>query len=174
MVLYLHDETNDQLKLGNWPLPRAYGPDEWARLEVRAIGEELTVLVDGERLGTVRDARLLKAGGVGVFAEANAYFRDIVYVPLDKAGGATRVAVDTSEPWRDWVAEKRAEQKLGGVDFEDDGTYARRRTPGGNSWAREFTARDGAIRVTWKLPTQPPHEGVPSLQLRRTDGHGEH
>jgi formylglycine-generating enzyme required for sulfatase activity/serine/threonine protein kinase len=85
-------------KLQSWPLPRAYGPDEWIRLELRAIGDELTVIADGQTLGTVHDTSQPEAGGVRVYA-ANGYFRDIVYVPLDNApnGSASTPATATKE-----------------------------------------------------------------------------
>ena len=68
--------------------PRAYGVQEWVRLELKAVGSELTVSVDGRVLDTIKDETLLKAGGVGLYAGANGYFRDIEYVPLDKTGAA--------------------------------------------------------------------------------------
>ena len=76
-------------ELNRWPLPRAYGTNEWARVELRAMGDELTVLADGHILGSVRDRRQLNAGGAFVFHQpkASGYFRNIVYVPLDKPGG---------------------------------------------------------------------------------------
>jgi len=69
--------------LCTWPLPRIYGPDEWVRFELRAIGDELTVSVDGQVLGTIHDTSQREPGGVQIYA-SNGYFRNIVYVPLDK------------------------------------------------------------------------------------------
>jgi formylglycine-generating enzyme required for sulfatase activity len=68
-------------------LPRAFPSGEWVHLELRAIGQEFTVSVDGQNLGTVTSKLLGKAGGVSFFA-ADGYFRDVVYVPLDKAAAA--------------------------------------------------------------------------------------
>jgi hypothetical protein len=69
--------------LGDWPLPLAYGPNEWFHLELRARGEDLTVSLDGQVLGTVRDGSVTAAGMARIFVSAHGYFRDIVYGPLD-------------------------------------------------------------------------------------------
>jgi hypothetical protein len=82
--------------LQRWPLPRAYGPDEWLRLEVRAIGDEITVSADGQPLGTVHDVSQPAAGSVMLFAVAHGNFRNIVYVPLDKAASAAPPAVNNA------------------------------------------------------------------------------
>lgn len=73
-------------KLITWPLPRAYDPDEWLRLELRVMGDEVTAIADGQTLGAVRDTSLPEPGGVKIFATSGGYFRNIVYVPLDKPG----------------------------------------------------------------------------------------
>ncbi len=78
-----------QTELKSWPLPRVYGPDEWLRLELRAIGDELTVSADGQTLGTVRDTSHPEAGDIQLFAVADGYFRNIVYVPLDKGAAVS-------------------------------------------------------------------------------------
>ncbi len=73
-------------RLTDWPLPRTYGPDEWLHLELCARGEELTVSLDGQPLGTVRDSSVPAPGKARIFASAHGYFRDIVYIPLDPPG----------------------------------------------------------------------------------------
>jgi hypothetical protein len=70
--------------LAQWPLTRTYAPNEWLKLEFRAVGNELTVSADGKVLGTVHDTARSQPGGMMLYAEANGYFRDIEYVPLDK------------------------------------------------------------------------------------------
>ena len=66
-----------------WPMPRPPGPDAWLRMELRIVGDEITVSADGKVLGTVRDASVPDAGDVVILATAAGYFRDIEYVPLD-------------------------------------------------------------------------------------------
>ena len=66
-----------------WPLPRSYGSDEWLLLELHAIGDDLTVFFDGIKRFTVRAPSLSEPGEAQVVAQANGYFRDIVYIPLD-------------------------------------------------------------------------------------------
>ncbi|MBI5685202.1 MAG: DUF1080 domain-containing protein [Verrucomicrobia bacterium] len=75
-------------RLNIWPLPRVYGPDEWACVELRAVGDDLIVTVDGQKVGTVHDTSQPQAGNPMLFAKANGYFRNVVYVPLDKPGHA--------------------------------------------------------------------------------------
>lgn len=101
-VTLYYSEDGKLEKLKEWPLPRTYGPDDWMRLELHAIGEELSVVVDGQKLGTVRDNRLLTPGGPGIFADA-ATVRDVEYVPLDKsastaAPAASPVGADSWQP----------------------------------------------------------------------------
>ncbi len=70
--------------LMRWQLPRSYAPDEWLKLEFRAVGDSLTVSVDGTVLGTVHDTSRSQPGNMMLYAEANGFFRDIEYAPLDK------------------------------------------------------------------------------------------
>jgi hypothetical protein len=100
-------------RLGSWPLPRSYGVDEWLRIELRAIGDDLTVSVDGAVIGTVHDATQPEAGGVMVYAKGNSYFRNIVFVPLDKT-----FAPDT-EVIRLWNSPEEI-PKISGVKWEDN------------------------------------------------------
>ena len=86
--------------LRTWKLPRTYTPDEWLRLELRAVGEELTVLADGRILGTLRDGQIPGPGGLQLYAVANGYFRDIEYVPLDGVSHPPS-AFAAAEPWQD-------------------------------------------------------------------------
>jgi hypothetical protein len=70
--------------LHEWSLPRTYGADEWVQLELRAIGDDFTVLVDGQVVGTAHNQTLSSPGKAMLFAGSNgALFRDIVYIPLD-------------------------------------------------------------------------------------------
>ena len=72
--------------LMEWPLPRTYGPDEWLALELSVRGEALTVSLDGQILGAVRDSSVPDPGKARIFASAHGYFRDISYTPLDPPG----------------------------------------------------------------------------------------
>lgn len=179
------NDQGQQAELGQWPLPRTYGPDEWMRLELHAIGEELTVFVDGDKLGTVRDNRLLKPGGVGLWASASgaSFFRDVVYVPLDKSGSSgvppsapSSDASRAAEKWSDRIAEEPAMAPFS--NFEDDGAYIQTPNAKGGPSIKANT-RDGAIRITWKLTalttaceSLPPDTGARPFQtaLPRLDG----
>jgi formylglycine-generating enzyme required for sulfatase activity len=68
-------------------LPRPYAPEEWLRVELRSVGGDFTVSLDGQPLETVHDTTLPNRGLTHFGATANAYFRDIVYVPLDQSAG---------------------------------------------------------------------------------------
>ena len=87
-ILLSSSVLGDSTDLRMWHLPRTYGPDEWARLELRAVGDELTVSLDGLELGSVHDSSQPEAGSVMAVANANGWFRNVTYVPLDKAGAA--------------------------------------------------------------------------------------
>ena len=71
--------------LKSWPVPEKYQPEDWLRLEVKAIGPQLTVSVADQVLGTVEDSTLMATGGVSVGVVRTGYFKDIEYVPLDAA-----------------------------------------------------------------------------------------
>ncbi|MFO1484535.1 MAG: family 16 glycoside hydrolase [Verrucomicrobiaceae bacterium] len=107
-------------EIKTWPLPRAYGPDDWARLELRAVGDELTASLDGSVLGTVHDASLSQPGSVVIAANRNGYFRNIEYVPLDTASAAAS-ALSQSEPnaMKLWDAPETLSKKEG-VSWENN------------------------------------------------------
>src|SRR5689334_21839961 len=52
--------------VAKWPIPRSYRSDEWARLELRAVGDQFTASIDGHVLGTVEDSTWREAGGVAL------------------------------------------------------------------------------------------------------------
>jgi predicted Ser/Thr protein kinase len=174
----LHCVTPDKslVFLKNWPLPPAKPGSEWVELELRAVGETLTVVIDGQTLGSVQDTKLTEPGGALIYGDKGSAFRDIVFVPLDPTGsapGTTAVPAAASEPWRDWIAETRAAGKLEKLGFADDGTLARARAPMGADWPHILTARDGAIRATWKLlPEIPGGSKEHYIALRQTAARG--
>ena len=51
-------------RLAQWPLPGAFGPEEWPLVEFKAIGDELSASVDGHPLGMFRDSTITQAGSV--------------------------------------------------------------------------------------------------------------
>ena len=137
------DLLQDGIKrvLQSWPLPRVYRADEWVPLELRFVGDKLDVSVEGTPLGTFRDATLTEAGQIGVHAQANGYFRDVVYVPLD---GTNAASVGTAtERWQDMLRDSTKLDLTGGAE----------RTPAGLQFVGDGSAmlssppRDGAIRV---------------------------
>jgi hypothetical protein len=85
LLLVLRTDSHGGPELGRWPLARDYTPDEWIRLELRVVGEEISVSVDGHLVGTVHDGSIRDAGKAMLYSGGNGFFRDIVYVPLDKA-----------------------------------------------------------------------------------------
>jgi hypothetical protein len=71
--------------LGVWPLPRAHSDGDWVPIEIKAIGEEITVSADGAVLGTVHDSSEPQEGGLMAYAKANGYFRNVTFVPIGDA-----------------------------------------------------------------------------------------
>jgi hypothetical protein len=88
-----------QETLQQWPLPRTYRPNDWVRLEIRAIGDTLTVSADGAPLGTVQKTTHNEAGGVAVFAAKNGSFRKIEFTPLDGASAEQKQAAAPIAPF---------------------------------------------------------------------------
>lgn len=70
--------------LHEWPLPRAYAASEWAKLELRALGHELTVSLDGQVLSKVHNNVVTGPDTAQVYATKADFFRGIVLTPLDK------------------------------------------------------------------------------------------
>ncbi len=94
--------------LKSWPLRRGNEADRWLSVELRAVGDQISVKADDVLLGTLTDTSVPDPGTVAVFANANGYFRDIEYIPLDvasavSADGAlgTAHAPPAAEPWVD-------------------------------------------------------------------------
>jgi serine/threonine protein kinase len=67
----------------SWKLPQAPKPGEWLLVEIKAVGELLTVRADGKMLGTATDPALLQPGGVVVTSTQEGRFRDIEVINLD-------------------------------------------------------------------------------------------
>ncbi|MDR3406192.1 MAG: DUF1080 domain-containing protein [Chthoniobacter sp.] len=132
--------------LKEWALPRALGPDEWAPVELRALGDEVSVFIDGQPLGTVHDASQTEPGGIHVFAKANGYFRDIVYVPLDKVADqktAASIPQRTSMP-----GGPMAGAEPGFRPLFDGQTLAGWSAYGGAAPSAAWRAQDGTVMVT--------------------------
>jgi serine/threonine protein kinase len=92
-------KASNSSELQRWPLPRAYAADEWVRLELRAVGAELTASIDGHVLGTVHDETISDVGGVMINGRPSGSFRNMVYIPLDKPFG--EAAAPASKPTGD-------------------------------------------------------------------------
>lgn len=84
--------------LQSFPLPRAYGDNEWVQFEFKVVGDELTAAAEGKVFATVHDTSQRQAGGVQVSGWP-AYFRDIEYVPLDPAGALVPATTAALQLW---------------------------------------------------------------------------
>jgi len=148
-LMFIH--ANSATKLQGWPLPRAYGPDEWIRLELRAIGDELTTSVDGQVLGTIHDSSLPEPGGVLVHG-SNGSFRNIVYVPLDKKAENAASQIQSAVTLADAAAWQNAINLLPLIDLQKDAVAG--------VWTIEngelVSNRDNYARI--EMPYQPPDE----------------
>ena len=151
----------------NWVLPRAYGPDEWARLELRAVGDELTASLDGKVLGSVHDDSLSGAGSIMVVAHKNGRFRNIVYVPLDKPGATKFTTKPAVEPrWRDWLAPKLKDHSLPEAwTYELEGASTEEKFAGQQILPSDTT--DAAVRLTYVIRAS--HGMLLTVRERGTD-----
>jgi len=144
--------------LAHWPLPREFAPDEWPMLEFKAVGNELSATIDGSPLGSVRDDSISEAGSVALFATRAGYFRDVVYVPLDKASlpnvshAATGAAKSEITAWNpllsqeEWQASRNDKSKLsGGVLHVTAGAMTSKPPPSSDCASRvEIIVREGS------------------------------
>jgi hypothetical protein len=147
--------------LGEWSLPRAYGADEWVRVELRAIDDDFTVLVDGQVIGTAHSKALSRPGNATLYAGANGFFRDIEYVPLDKqpaASSAPKPPVSapstpaTSYPqpaqWTDATAGLRPQYLTNG-DLVADGEWLKAAATKGFDLKVALQSRNPIVRVVF-------------------------
>ena len=159
-------------RLQSWPLPRAYGTNEWARLELRASGDELTASVDGRVVGTVHDAAQSEPGGVLIFG-SSAAFRNIIYVPLDAPGGAdsalTKKEKDTTPA--DDAAWKKSVNLLSLIDPQKD-VVSGQWTQEGTSWISDATGSFKGGAALLQLPYQAPEEYDYRISFTRLAGDG--
>ncbi len=163
LFLVAATSNNTGITLQKWPLPRAYGPEEWARLELRVVGDTLTASLDGTVLGILHDSTITGPGEIDFWASKAGYFRDIEYVPLDGVAPLAAPAVSTGS-WRDWITEKRqAGRFINHPNLLDDGTQVRSNNNGEYNWD-DVRFRDGRIRITW---TTPPAKDLPAVYFRR-------
>jgi serine/threonine protein kinase len=111
----------EKRSLHSWPLPRTYRADEWVRLELRAVGDAFTPSLDGHPLDTVHDSTLNEPGELTVHALANGYFREIEYVPLDRAPAAagTSATNSPSDAWQPLFTKPEWEQVGHRLEFVD-------------------------------------------------------
>ncbi|MEQ1859259.1 MAG: serine/threonine-protein kinase, partial [Chthoniobacteraceae bacterium] len=144
-------------RLRQWPAPAGFDPKVPHNWEFRAVGETLSAHVEGKLIGSATDGRI-KEGVPKLFGiDQGTVITAVEYASLGSI----------SATWRDWIAEKRAEQKLAGFGFEDDGTFVR--SPNSTAAGWKPISRDGAIRATWKLSSEVPLIGQtePSISLRK-------
>ncbi|MBX7211666.1 MAG: DUF1080 domain-containing protein [Verrucomicrobiaceae bacterium] len=149
-----------------WPLPRAYGPDDWARLELRAVGDALTVSLDGDVLETIRDSTLSAPGSVMIVANKNGWFRHVEYVPLDKPLSATAGArvidlLSLVDVKRDAINSEWKVATEGGVRSQRARTAGRLEfpyaPPAEYDYEIEFTVEDGASGYVMQVLAVPDH-----------------
>jgi hypothetical protein len=186
-TMALRTSLTDAL-LAEWPLPHAYADTEWLHVELRAIGDEFAVLVDGKLLGTAHSDALRRPGKAMIYAgPVGGYFRDISYIPLDgipEAEALKAVGVSASPspqvsssasasafPPGQWIKPLADLSKLPNLaEFKDGWArlggsehYALLSQLGGGTpnW------RDGGIRARRKDPSQ---KYGPLLALRHADG----
>jgi formylglycine-generating enzyme required for sulfatase activity len=142
-----------QTTLGSYPLRRDYGADEWLPIELKVVGKTVTVTIDGEEMTPVEDDALKEPGDVMIYGSTNCYFRDIVYVPLDKAASASVPAsaakTTAGDGWRPLFteAEWRATGQKG-YEFKDGLMHVH---GGGALLLKQQLSADAAIRARVRL-----------------------
>jgi hypothetical protein len=83
--------------LQTWPLARDF---DWTReylLEFAAIDDVLTVSVNGQEIGSIRDPKLTNSGECGFNARKGTQIRKFEYLPLDSQGLRMKSKTDSSD-----------------------------------------------------------------------------
>jgi hypothetical protein len=146
--------------LQRWPLWRVYAADEWLRLEMRAVGDEITVITDGRTLGTVRDTSQPGTGGAGLFATTQGRFRNITYKPLDEAA----YAYPQPAKWTDGTADFR-QRHLENGKLVAEGVWLKGTGNDALALAPGETFRNPIVRIRFT--------GRLGISIRRTQDIGE-
>ncbi len=103
-ALYVVEDNVGRL-LGKWSLPKQYAPSEWAKLEFRITGTQLSLSVDGVLVGTVDDRTLRGPGSAQIYAHEKGYFSNIEFESLDGKSLPSTIAtwqpLFTDAQWRE-------------------------------------------------------------------------
>jgi hypothetical protein len=92
-------QNRQQNTLDRRQFTKAHGIDDWIHFEMRVVGDQITFTVEGEEPVTVTDSSIPEAGGVMLYTSNTAWFRDIVYVPLDKTSASTPANATKDAPF---------------------------------------------------------------------------
>jgi serine/threonine protein kinase len=136
-------DSDKHTPITSWKLPAGSFRDGWVTMELRAEKDQLTASINGQVLGTARDATFAQPGGVMLFGR-NASYRDIEYIPLDGAAAAN--TPNTAEPWRDMLSDPKLVNTLRTSTYTPEGL---RVTEQGMVRIRStgHGQRDGAVRL---------------------------
>jgi formylglycine-generating enzyme required for sulfatase activity len=84
-------------ELNIWPLPASVDPNQKITLEFRAVGDELSLKVNGQLVGTVRDSTYSREGEVAVYCkEVGTRVSRIEVLNLDGAFTTTAAPADSA------------------------------------------------------------------------------
>lgn len=75
--------SESEKKVASWPLPSGVDMQKEHTFELRAVGDQLTVLFDGQVAGTILDSTVPGPGGFGIWAKKGTTVRSIEYRALD-------------------------------------------------------------------------------------------
>ncbi|MEP6672836.1 MAG: bifunctional serine/threonine-protein kinase/formylglycine-generating enzyme family protein, partial [Chthoniobacter sp.] len=145
-IEFLDGTVSPWKTLKRWAWPQSYAEDEWMRVELRAVGNEFSISINGKPLESFRDAALLSPGMTRLGGRENCYFRDIVYVPLDKSDAGAAVP----EPWQDIIVDPIRFSLIEGAEIVN-GTL---KLPFNATASVKGDVTDGAIRMVTTFDSQ--------------------
>ena len=76
-------EGSKSSTLMSWDLPSSVKDGDWVPIELRAVGDQITVSANGRKLGSIRNTDVMGSGRLMISGK-DAQMREVAYLPLDK------------------------------------------------------------------------------------------
>jgi hypothetical protein len=96
--------TTSTRTIQEWPLPAGFDPKAEQVLELRVVGDLLTVRLNAREIGSARDNALTHSGTAGAFATKGTIIRQLEYLNLDPPASTAASQSAIAEKWQDLIA----------------------------------------------------------------------
>ncbi len=161
-VINLRNSTTNH-SLASWKMPRTYQPTDWVTFELKVVGDSVTVSVDGDQLGQLRDASVSAPGQPQIFG-TDARFRDIIYLTLDRSVDPSTPTGESNGVWQPLFTQEEWQTSTKRREFKDGLLHLQ-----AVAALKPQPSADGAIRATVVLRERTGTAGV-NMRTGATEG----